>query len=282
MFAAAAALNLAVLLVYARFEGNTAGHEWRRKWDAFAAFQAEHKLNSVWLGDSSVEYGIDVAPIDANGFNLGRAGFDPTRLAPLARDLTALPSKPRFAFLSIAPVHLTEDDWTKPWNLPAGLAFGDAMRHFYSEQDSLRPLVWGGSGAVSRLAQRGLDALEARAPLSGFVVSQDVSELKFRVYRANFEMIARFHDELSRAGIRAVWVIMPYRRDLLAAMAGAGSEYAEYSDRRLREIFGADILDLRGAVGDSDMSDYIHVGPGAREALSQEAARRARRQYPNF
>jgi len=273
-----AVLNLCVLLVYARFEGRTPGHEWTLKWRSFLAFNQSHRLNSVLVGDSSAEWGFDIAQVDRDGFNLGRAGLEPSRLPSLSGQIIALAQRPRYVFCSISSIGMADNAWTKPWELPFGLTISDALRLFYDDQNSLRPVIWGGSGAVTRLARRAVDTI----PAAGFAVDTPVADIKFRIYRSNFALVQKFSGQLRRAGIHVVWIKMPYRQDFVEALAGPGASYADYEKNQLRGIFGSDIVDLRDVLDDTNMADCVHVTPRGRAILSEALNQRIRSQFKDF
>jgi len=286
------AANQALMRYYVRIEGRAPNHPWRTARESFESFCQERRLNSLFLGDS-VAVEIKTSLIDEDGFNLARMGFDPSRLPSLGRYLASLPYRARFEILSLTPTHLSDDDYTNPLDLPLGLAAPDALRYFYAQSNSLRPVLWGGSSYLMSLietrwedfkAKIGAHMGEAPAPKQNYARLRPGAKYEFWIRRANFELISDFKAARTAAGVRLAWLYLPYSREYAAVQWSTpkAAAFSRYSERRIREIFGHDIIDLRGLLEDSMMEDVVHPNAAGIDIVSRELARRIRRQYPDF
>jgi hypothetical protein len=292
MFLSMTAANQALMRYYVRIEGRAPNHPWRVTRERFESFCRERRLNSLFLGDSVVVE-IKTDMIDENGFNLARGGFDPSRLAGLNRYLSSLPYRAGFEFLSLTPAHLSENDWTNPLDLPKRLVAQDSFRDFYADSNSLRPLLWGGGNYLMSLIETRWEGVKAgimglftgaAAPPRDVVRLQPGAKYEFRIREPNYKMIEDFKAARTAAGVRVVWLYLPCSSEYAAVLWSSpkAAAFSRYSARRIREIFGPDIIDMRGLLADSEMDDIVHPNAVGSEKLSGELARRIRRKYAGF
>jgi hypothetical protein len=290
VFAVFALANQLLMRGYPRVEGRVFGRAWLDKKERLLPLLRAGRINSVFVGDSTVDVGVRMDLVDPAGFNLARSGLDPSRLPSIARLLLGAPMRrPRFVLLSLTPAHLSEDAWPEPLNLPLLDVAEDAARLYYADSNSFKPLLCGGCGYLTSLADKAAERAQAlsspRAAEPGPWSQQTATTaLKLRVRRTNFRLVEDFKNELAAGGVRTVWVQLPTRRGFAESLASSPSsrDFERYSESELARIFGSDAIDLRGSVDDSLFTDDIHVDPRGAQRLSVELGRRLAERFPDF
>lgn len=293
-FAAVLALfalaNQVLMRSYPAVEGRIFGRAWAAKKERFESFRPGERLNSVYLGDSTVDVGVVMDLIDPAGFNLSRSGLDPSRLPRLARALLERPSRrPRYVFLSLTPEHMSEDAWAEPLDLPGFSVAADAARLYYADSNSFKPLLCGGCGYLTSLADIASERAQALilprpAAPENWIQQTASSQFKWRIRETNFRLVESFKSELAAAGIRAVWIYLPQRGAFASSLrdSQASRDFWLYSENRISRIFGADVIDLRGYLDDSAFIDDVHADARGARLLSAEIGRRVAQRYPDF
>jgi hypothetical protein len=280
VFAFFALANEALLHAYARVEGRVFGRAWTQKKDAYAARAAERPWRVAYVGDSTVDVGARMDLIDPDGFNLGRSGMDPSRLPGVARWLLSAPElRPRVVLLTFEPSHLGEDAYAEPLALPFADALSDAARLYYAQSGSFKPLLCGGCGYLTSLADLGLARIETALPAeTSFAPPPDASAAAPKLYAraASFRLVEDFRRRLADARVRVLWVDLPMRSGFRRALADSPTsrDFALYEGGRLAAIFGPDRVDLSGFLDDRLLIDDVHASPEGAEALSRELGRR--------
>ena len=290
VFGCVAAANQILLRSYDRVEGRLFGRAWLEKRQLFEARRAGGApLNSVYAGDSTVDVGIRMESVDPAGFNLSRTGFEPSRLPSLARLLLADPArKPRYILLSLTWSHLSEDAWVRPGDVPTAIAAVDAARLYYADSNSFRPLLCGGCSYLTTVAEKAIERLAPRSPAGAsdapWKQATPTVDLKLRVREANFALIERFKRDLEASGTRVVWIYLPARSGFLASFESSDSNraFAQHAQRRIGEIFGPDVVDLRHFLDDRELVDDVHAGPEGARRQSAELGRVLAARYPGF
>jgi len=272
--------NEVLLHAYARVEGRVFGRAWTQKKEAYAARAAARPWRVAYVGDSTVDVGARMDLIDPDGFNLGRSGMDPSRLPGVARWLLCAPAlRPRVVLLTFEPSHLGEDAYAEPLALPFAAALGDAARLYYAQSNSFKPLLCGGCGYLTSLADLVLARLETALPGETSSVPAPAAPAaapKLYARAASFRLLEDFRRRLADAGVRVLWVDLPMRSGFRRALAESPTSraFASYEEDRLAAIFGPDRVDLSALLDDRLLVDDVHASPEGAEVLSRELARR--------
>lgn len=281
VFAAFGLANETLLHSYARVEGRVFGLEWAQKKGSYEAQSLVRPVAVAYVGDSTVDVGVRMDLVARDGFNLGRSGLDPSRLPGIARWLLADPGRtPRVVLLTLAASHLGENAYAEPLALPSWTAASDALRLYYAESSSFKPVLCGGCGYLTALADKGLERFKSRfggAPAAPpWRQESPRSDPKLLVREANFSLIQDFKRTLASAGVRVIWVSLPMRASLAHKIdvAPTSRDFAVYERRRLSEIFGSDLIDLAPLLPDDEFLDDVHADPAGAEVQSRELGRR--------
>jgi hypothetical protein len=288
--------NLSTTYAYLKYRYRSGASEWSQKTQVLEHHIREGKgMNILFVGDSTVSCGISPGAFDRRSFNLAWSGFEPSELNALKKQILALPQRPRQVFIGINPSFLSQNEWRNSFDLPYGLVAWEALKEFYSDSNSMKPfLVMGGASAVAaRFLQppkllhqhpkqaQGPQATE-RVEADGLLVADSPREdrasgtdvdLRFRP--VNFRMLRAFRGDLMAVGIRVSWIRMPYSLDFEQTLRSGkkASRFMAQADQQIKEIFGTDVIDLRGCVPDSCFRDQVHLNRHGAELLSRHLGR---------
>lgn len=286
-----ALVNQGLLRAYARVDGRFFNRAWVEQKDAYAAASRARALNSVYVGDSTVEAGVAMDLVDRGGFSLARSGFEPSRL-PSAADLLLADAarRPRYVLLTLTSSHLSEDAWARPSDVPLGPELADAARLYYSDGNSFKPLLCGGCSYLTTAAEKAVGAVEAAltpapaSPAPAWTQAAAAADLKLRRRETNFRLVEDFKRRLEAAGVRVIWVYLPARKSYLESLAsGPGSrDFARLEEERVAALFGPDVVDLRGGLPDDDFLDDVHANAAGAPAQSRLLGRALAARYPGF
>jgi hypothetical protein len=277
--------------VYERYRYTTPRGEYGRKLAAAQAAQANgRRITTVFAGDSTVSVGIMPSILGPSAFNLAWSGFEPSQLRTLENAILALSSRPTKVVLGLNPTFLSQNEWRNTLAVPLSIAFREGLESFYSDTNSLKPfIIMGGFGYLSErfLAPPFGDGLQVREEAGvetiveqdGLLVVQGArrtggaqrEDVGLRYRDCNFWMIERFRIRLAQAGIRVVWVFMPYSGNLERALreGPVASRFQARYRAEIERIFGNDVVDLSGSVPDELFRDEVHLTKSGAETATR-------------
>jgi hypothetical protein len=270
--------NLVMLRLYHGYRyGSEAGEYGKKLANARRAYAARGAIHTLFAGDSTVSVGITPRVLGPSAQNIAWSGFEPSELPLLEQHILGFPSLPSDVYLGINPTFLSQNEWRSTLDLPLGSVLGDGLRSFYSDSNSLKPLViMGGLAALSNrfLAPPFASRVEDAAPRTiveddGLLVlyperrraGQPRDDITLPYRQANFAMLEQFRKSLAARGVRVSWVFMPYTRGMERALreGAQGSRFSSVYRAEIRRIFGGDVVDLSGSVADEMFRDEVHL-----------------------
>jgi len=280
-------LNSGMTKLYIHRWSTIEGGEWQKK-VGFLHLRPSQSMDFILLGDSTVACGIRPNVMTRDGFNLARSGMDPSEL-PLVLDFMAKNGvHAEYALISFFPGFMSQNDWKNGFSVPYRVAFQDALAQFYEDSNSMKPLLLFGNGTLTRFFERNLDsnrirggrAKEKRHIDSDGAHLIDEATVKpygskdmplLRTRQANYTMLRQLKQRMEMQGMRVIWVHLPYRSDYQRALETdpvASRFYTGYLSE-VKQIFGANVLDLRGILKDEDFKDWAHLKADGATRLSQ-------------
>jgi len=280
-------LNSGMTKLYIHRWSTIEGGEWQKKKN-FLHQRSSQSMDFILLGDSTVACGVRPRVMTGDGFNLARSGMDPSEL-PMVLDYMAKNGvHAKNALISFFPGFMSQNDWKNGFSVPYRVAFLDALTQFYEDSNSMKPLLLFGNGTLTRYFERSLDQnrIRGRGANEKRHIDSDGAHLideaitkpygtkdmpLLRTRRANYTMLRRLKQQMESQGMRVIWVLLPYRSDYQRALETdpiASRFYAGYLSE-VKQMFGADILDMRGVLKDDDFKDWAHLKADGATRLSR-------------
>lgn len=268
-------------MIFLKFRGKTPTGEWAQKHIAHTNFLKNgHKMDFLFLGDSTVSGGIRPKFINTNAFNFARNGADPSEILPISKEVIKGNPNPKIIYLSITPGYASQNLWKNPTEVPMFSNLTDGVRLFFKDTNSLQSFfLFGGhltnltmeslifrithrvfrSGNISeRYNSRFVDVDGAFLPdMEG--KPSEIAKIPLQYRRSNFMMLRQFKDHWSKQGVRVVWIYLPYRSDYQQFLEHEENYFYTNYCNEIQTIFGNDVIDLRRKASDKLFIDQVHL-----------------------